>query len=272
MNNLNEATYSVNASSAIDFEIMACVDMVKIPAGRFMMGSSHGGEFERPEHEVILEDYWMDEALVTNKDFEQFVNQTSYVTTAENKGTAWGYRDGQYSDIKNLCWRSFAGQGREDHPVIVVSWHDATAYAEWRGKRLPTEAEWEKAARGGLVCKSYPWGENEPTPDNCGFADKLTSEVPATVEVRMHQPNGFGLYGMVGHVWQWCSDWYKEDYYAQSPINDPKGTDTGTLKVRRGGSWNVRQEFRLRCANRGAINPEAAFPNIGFRCAMSCSK
>lgn len=242
--------------------------MVKIPAGNFTMGSLSWGEFEQPEHQVYLDDFFIDETLVSNEDYLIFVQQTGYISTAEIKGSGWGFRDGKYSDIPGLCWKSFATPERAIHPVVMLSWYDAMAYAEWVGKRLPTEAEWEKAARGGIECKSYPWGDVQPNMDNCGFTERFTGEIPATIEVISCERNGFGLYQMVGNVWQWCSDWYKDNYYRESPRYNPKGPETGELKVRRGGAWNVRQEFRLRCANRGALNPDAIAPNIGFRCAV----
>ena len=245
--------------------------MVRVAASDFTMGSSNQGEFEQPEHQVFIDDFFIDETLVTNEEYLKFVQQTGYISTAEIKGFGWGFRDGKYSDLPCLCWKSFATPERANHPVVMVSWHDAMAYAEWIGKRLPTEAEWEKAARGGIECKSYPWGDSQPNIENSGFTEKYTGEIPATMEVTLCERNGFGLYQMVGNVWQWCSDWYKGSYYQDSPRYYPKGPETGEFRVRRGGAWNVRQEFRLRCANRGALNPDATAPNMGFRCAADAT-
>ena len=245
--------------------VFRSVGMVIIPAGTFLMGSEGWGEFEKPIHEVYLDDFWMDETPVTNRQFAEFVRKTGYQTEAERVGAAWGYRDGQYSLIPGLCWRSYALPDREEHPVVLVSWNDALAYANWAGKRLPTEAEWEKAARGGLVGTLYPWGDQSPDGTQSNFA-KTPSEIPPTTPVKNFPPNGYGLYDMVGNVWQWCADWYGQNYYAESPNKNPQGPKAGLHRVRRGGSWNVIQAFRLRCANRGAMEPSAATPNIGFRC------
>lgn len=272
MNLYREVRHSRQSSESMILEPSRFVRMVRVPAGRFIMGSDLGGEYEKPAHEVFLYDYWIDEKLVTNLDFARFAEETGYVTTAEKAGKGWGFHDDKYMDIENLSWRSFATLGREDHPVVMMSWHDATAYATWAGKRLPTEAEWEKAARGGLVCSAYPWGNTEPTAENCGFGKKSHQEIPATGDVLAFNPNGYGLYGMVGNVWQWCSDWYEEDYYTKSPEQNPTGPDKGIYRVRRGGAWNVIQEFRLRCANRGAVAPDTVVPNMGFRCAASFSR
>ncbi len=242
--------------------------MVLIPAGVFLMGSEDGGEFEQPVHEVYLDDYWIDETPVTNEQFAAFVEDTGYVTEAERQGAAWGYKDGKFSKIPGLCWQTYAIPGREDHPVVLVTWNDAKAFAEWAGKRLPTEAEWEKAARGGLVGKLYPWGDEEPDGSQSNFA-KPPAEIPPTTPVKQFPPNGYGLYDMVGNVWQLCQDWYGALYYAESPYKNPTGPQTGEYRVRRGGAWNVIQPFRLRCANRGAIAPNYPVPNVGFRCAKS---
>lgn len=246
-------------------------DMAHIPAGNFVMGSNAGGEFESPEHQVYLDDFWIDKKLVTNRQFSQFVNETGYITTAEKSGAGWGYQNGKYGSIHDLSWKSYASKERFEHPVVMVSWYDAMAYAEWAGKKLPTEAQWEKAARGGLICKPYPWGDMEPNDANCGFSIKPPNEIPATSRVMLHTPNNYGVYDMVGNVWQWCADWYQNYYYHQSPIGNPLGPNEGNLRVRRGGAWNVIQGFRLRCANRGAVPPETVVPNMGIRCVLNKS-
>lgn len=232
------------------------------------MGSQNWGEFEGPVHEVFLDDFWMDETPVTNAQFAQFVKETGYQTEAERAGTAWGYAEGRYALTVGLSWRSHADENRQDHPVVLVSWNDALEYARWAGKRLPTEAEWEKAARGGLSDQLYPWGEGAPNGTQSNFA-RPPCEVAPTTPVKRHRANAYGLYDMVGNVWQWCADWYAGDYYARSPRENPAGPETGAARVRRGGSWNVIQAFRLRCANRGAMLPSACAPNVGLRCALS---
>jgi sulfatase modifying factor 1 len=240
-------------------------EMRVVPAGPFMMGSDVGGEFEGPCHEVYLPDYMMDATLVTNRQFNRFADETGHVTESEKRGCAWGFDGHDYRSIAGLSWRSFVS-GREDHPVVMVSWRDAATFAAWAGKRLPTEAEWEKAARGGRSGQLFPWGDQSPNGNQCPFGIP-PAEVPPTVPVKAFAPNGFGLYDVVGNVWQWCCDWFGEDYYALSAYDSPTGPNHGSFRVRRGGAWNVVQSFRLRCSNRGAFDPNSCAPNIGFRCA-----
>jgi formylglycine-generating enzyme required for sulfatase activity len=252
-------------------ESVRLTGMVRIPAGTFLMGSEEGGEFERPVHSVFLNDYWIEKTLVTNQQFAQFVEDTRYVTGAEQAGSAWGYQGGRFAEIVGLCWRNYAQPGREDHPVVLVSWNDAVPYAKWAGRRLPTEAEWEKAARGRVDGTMYPWGNQLPDQSHCSFG-RVQSDLPPTAPVREFPPNGYGLYGMVGNVWQSCFDWYGENYYWRSPSHNPTGPENGEFRVRRGGAWNVIQHFRLRCANRGAVVPSTVVPNLGFRCALSAPR
>lgn len=243
-----------------------CAQMKKIPAGPFQMGSvKNGGEFEQPIHEVYLNEFEIDATPVTNRQFRAFVKQTGYLTTAQQAGSAWGFDGMQFRAIEGLSWLDYATPSRELHPAVLVSWEDAVAYASWAKKRLPTEAEWEKAALGGESSGVYPWGAGEPDGTQCNFAQR-PGRFPPTTEVGKFPPNAYGLYDMVGNIWQWCSDWYSEKYYGSSPVKNPRGPAEGALRVRRGGSWNVIQPFRLRCANRGAVIPTMSAPNIGFRC------
>lgn len=231
------------------------------------MGCDCGGEFEGPIHEVFLESYWMDETPVTNRQFMDFVEATGYSTEAERAGAAWGYRSGRYQSIAGSCWRSYAAQERLDHPVILVSWNDAMAYAQWSGKFLPTEAQWERAARAGREQQLYPWGNEAPDGSQCNFA-RSPKEIPPTSTVRAFPANDLGLYDMVGNVWQWCCDWYQSDAYVVGNVINLDDRTSNELRVRRGGAWNVIQPFRLRAANRGAL-PQGAFaPNVGFRCVL----
>lgn len=224
--------------------------MQLIPNGTFLMGSVGWGEFEGPVREVFLGPFRMDDAPVTNQEFSAFTRQTGYRTTAEIKGFARGYEQGEIKEIRGLSWKTYFTEERADHPVVLVSWHDAAAFAQWAGKRLPMEAEWEKAARGGLEQKLYPWGDNPPDALRCNFG-RQTVDMPPTTAIRSFAPNAYGLYDMAGNVWQWCSDWFSE---------------TAATKVRRGASFNIMQAFRLRCANRGAFKPDDFAINIGFRC------
>lgn len=242
--------------------------MILIPAGPFVMGDSNGGEFERPEREVWLDEYWIDETPVTNDQFRRFVDATGHVTQAEIVGSAWGHDGRDFASIPGLTWKTYA-KNKDDSPVVLVDFHDACAYAAWVGKRLPTEAEWEKAARGGLVGKLYPWGDEEVDGSQCNFARQFEFGIIPTTPVKTFAPNNFGVYDSVGNVWQWCQDWFDGDSYQVCTSTNPSGAKSGTHKVRRGGSWNVIQPFRLRCANRGAFAPEQVAANVGFRCCYS---
>ena len=240
-------------------------NMKLIPAGKFLMGSEGWGEFESPIHEVFVDEFLIDEAPVTNQEFSEFVKQTGHKTTAEINGIASGYENGEMKEIAGLCWKTYFNEERKNHPVVLVSWNDANEFAKWAGKRLPTEAEWEKAARGTLEANLYSWGNNEPDNSFCNF-EKQTDNFPPTTEVKTFPSNAFGLFDMGGNVWNWCSDWFSENYYSVSENENPNGAATGITKVRRGASFNIVQTFRLRCANRGAYDPNSFAINIGFRC------
>ncbi len=232
--------------------------MIQIGGGPFWMGSDEGSHAERPRHEVFLDDYCIDEALVTNRDFSRFVAATGYRTSVEQRCN------------NGRTWRTFSTPERSNHPVVCVSWHDAVAYAAWVGKKLPSEAEWEKAAKGGCECAVYPWGDQPPREDLTNWMP--TSQPGAllpTRPVKQYAPNPFGLFDMTGAVWQWCADWFDEDYYSLGVSANPLGPPRGEYRARRGGAFNVREAFRLRCANRGAMVPDQSWPNLGFRCAVS---
>jgi formylglycine-generating enzyme required for sulfatase activity len=219
--------------------------MVTIPAGEFTMGNDQGREEERPAHTVFVDAFEMDLFEVTNEDFAKFVDETGYVTEAEKAA------DG-------ATWRT-RGEGKERHPVVEVSWSDAVAYCQWLGKRLPTEAEWEKAARGteGLI---YPWG-NEWVPSKANTKDsglRGTTVVGSFAE----SISPYGLFDMAGNVWEWTSDWY-EAY----PGSDFQSEYFGQkYKVIRGGGWFAESD-RVRTTYRSCTSVEATNDNLGFRCA-----
>ena len=251
--------------------------MVLIPAGAFQMGSTTGDVDEVPIHKVELDAFYMDQHEVTNAEYQVFVAATRY---AAPRGIG-------YTAVYELLKQGYAPWDDPDfnhpnQPVTTVTWFDATAYCEWMGKRLPTEAEWEKAARGGLEGARYPWGDAEPSNTSANFADSQTEfewrsanvndGFLFTAPVGTFPPNGYGLYDMAGNVWEWCADWYSPTYYsdlqdAESPLRNPKGPDTGERRVLRGGTW-YRALHTLRTAERISDYPRNSLNVVGFRCAM----
>ncbi len=228
--------------------------LVRIPTGEYCMGSESGTPPERPAHRVSLGSFYIAQYPVTNAQYRQFVLDTGHRTP---------YLDDARAEREN--WdqeRNLPPAGREDHPVVLVSWHDAQAYCVWAGGRLPTEAEWESAARGGLAGEPYPWGD--------GINRELANydNRAGTTPVGSYPSNPYGLYDMAGNVWEWVADWYDPHYYAVSPTEDPQGPATGTVKVLRGGAWLLFPEF-CRVSYRFRNNPNFRFNLIGFRLAKS---
>jgi len=243
------------------------VEMVLIPAGEFSMGDHHnaGDSDEKPVHTVYLDAFYIDVYEVTNAQYARFLNEYGKNTDAAGHELLdIGDSDCLIEKVGNT-YKPKAGY--EDHPVIEVSWYGAAAYAKFHGKRLPTEAEWEKAARGGLVGKKYPWGDNISHDDanysGTGGRDRWNGTSP----VGSFAPNGYGLYDMAGNVWEWCADWYDSGYYARSAEENPKGPSSGTYRVLRGGSWYYDTNG-LRCAYRYGLNAGATSRYGGFRCAQ----
>lgn len=288
----------------------AAMEEVWIPAGEFTMGDDEFAD-AKPRHKVYVDGFWMDETEVTNEQFAWFVKETDYRTLAERTidgappgagvfdaakcplGEAcrdclnwWDYREG-------ACWRHPEGpksdlQGREKHPVVHIAWEDAMAYARWAGKRLPTEAEWERAARGGLEGKRYYWGD-ELRPGGEWMANIWQGVFPrentaedgfiGAAPVKSFAPNTFGLYDMAGNVWEWCADWYDPDYYAISPKSNPQGPQSSVdpdgrgepKRVQRGGSFLCSDRYcvRYRAGSRGQGEPKTGLSHTGFRCVRS---
>jgi len=250
-------------------------EMALIPAGEFQMGDNfnEGSNAERPVHTVYLDAFFIDKYEVTNAQYAKFLN--AYGKNVD----AAGHQLFSNSDIEKAGDIYKPKAGYENHPIVYVSWYGAAAYAQFYGKRLPTEAEWEKAARGGLVGKRYPWGDDishdDANYDGTGGKDKWNGTSP----VGSFAPNGYGLYDMAGNVWEWCADEYDSGYYSNSPKNNPKGpgaviafvdndfTNVNILRVLRGGSWNNSTSY-LRCAGRNDRVPTNTSRNIGFRCAQ----
>jgi formylglycine-generating enzyme required for sulfatase activity len=223
------------------------------------MGSNSGTDDEQPVHTVFLDDFYIDLYEVTNVRFAECVDAGVCDTPADTTSFDSSYSRSHY----------YRNPEYDDYPVIYVSWYDAQDYCRWRGARLPTEAEWEKAARGGLEGKTYPWG-NEPPVREFGTANGASFNDPSNVtdtdRVGSYGANGYGLYDMAGNLWEWVIDWYDENYYANSTDNNPSGPYEGGYPVIRGGSWSD-SEIRLRVSDRRFNDPRSGALNIGFRCA-----
>ena len=250
-------------------------EMVPIPAGTFRMGSDdpEADNDEQPVHTVYVDAFYMDKYEVTNAQYQKFV----LANTDWQKGQIdRAFHDGFY--LKHWNGNDYPS-GESNHPVVFVSWYAAMAYAGWAGKQLPTEAEWEYAARGGLSGKKYPWGDGiDSSKANYGDNDDDTT-VDSTTAVGKYPKNGYDLYDMAGNVWEWCLDEYNADFYAISPRDNPfsEGNSpdwvTGSFtsvktRVLRGGSW-IKGPWNVRVANRVRHSPTFAGSSIGFRCVRS---
>jgi len=278
--------------------------MVELPGGRFVMGTDRDeqgfpDDGEGPARSVDLAPFWIDRAAVSNAQFAAFVKDTGYVTEAERfgwsfvfhnqlvgrqrrnagprapgiewwlrvDGAYWGKPEGPGSKLK----------GRMEHPVVHVSWADACAYARWAGKRLPTEAEWEYASRGGRDQLIYPWGD-ELVPGgryamntwqgSFPTRDSAADGYAGTCPVDAFQPNDFGIYNTCGNVWEWVNDWWSPTWHRDGARDNPIGPGDGAAKVVKGGSFLCHISYcnRYRCAARTANTPDSATCHMGFRC------
>jgi len=267
--------------------------MVALPGGKFLMGTDYEGGFaadgEGPVREVVVNAFWIDRTAVTVTHFGNFVAATGYRTEAETFGWSFCFRSVAaerdvveapwWGKVNGVTWRDAVGP---DHPVIHVSWNDATAYAAWAGKRLPTETEWEYAARGGLEQKLYTWGHELtlagqhmaniwqgvfPT-ENTGEDGYLT-----TAPADSFPPNGYGLRNMAGNTWEWCADWFDPTWHITATRTNPTGPPAGTSRVMRGGSFLCHHSYcnRYRVAARTKNTAESSAENIGFRCVRDVS-
>jgi formylglycine-generating enzyme required for sulfatase activity len=295
--------------------------MAWIPGGTFWMGSNRGGYVEGPVHEVTLDGFWLDTHEVTNRQFDQFVKETGYVTVAEQApdpalfpgvpqdklvpgaivftppAQVINLRDWSqwWTYVPGASWQHPEGPGssiedKMNHPVVQVCYLDAIAYCEWAGRRLPTEAEWEFAARGGLDQQPYPWGL-EPKHRTGRVANIWQGQFPmenqkldgysGTAPIMTYPPNGYGLYDMAGNVWEIVADWYRFDYYRFSDPVNPTGppeeqsedpNEPGIAKkVIRGGSFLCSEVYcaGYRTTARMSASPDSASQHTGFRTALS---
>jgi sulfatase modifying factor 1 len=280
------------------------VDAAKLEGGEFLMGTDHPDGFpadgEGPVRKVTVDGFYIDKYPVTNEAFAEFTKAAQYRTDAERFGWSFVFKGHiapeDYSHlvedtvlaapwwckVSGADWQHPEGPdsniaNRPHHPVVHVSAHDAARFAQWAGKRLPTEAEWEFAARGGLEQKMYPWGD-ELTPGGkhlCNiwqgeFPDTDTAEdgysAPAPVDV--FPPNAFGLYTITGNVWEWCADWFHPTYHVWATRMNPVGPRQGSSKVIKGGSYLCHKSYcnRYRVAARSSNTPDSTTTNMGFRC------
>jgi sulfatase modifying factor 1 len=300
---LREAAASPGSPNAASGQVAAERPMVALPGGTFLMGTDYQQGFpadgEGPVRPVSLSPFSMDTYPVTNADFRAFVTATDFRTEAERfawsfvfwahiprqrfeelvedtaAGTPW------WCKVPGANWKHPLGPGSSiekvlKHPVVHVSWNDAAAYAAWAKKQLPTEAQWEYAARGGLEQKLYPWGD-ELTPGGKHLCNIWQGQFPlhdtaedgyaGTCPVDSFQPNGYGLYTVIGNVWEWCADWFHTAFSAR-PAHDPAGPARGKSKVMKGGSFLCHASYcnRYRVAARTSNTPDSSASNIGFRC------
>ncbi len=253
--------------------------MARVPAGEFLMGSDGFDEDERPIHPVYLDEFYLSTTPVTNADYARFVAATGYRPIAVRElpaVVAPEFRDAFKELADRYVWKDGAPPiGLEVHPVTLVQYVDAVAYCQWlsglTGKpvRLPTEAEWEKAARAGLDGKRYPWGDDIDTSRANFLPDPSFKYKRGTEPVRSYPSNGYGLFDMAGNVWQWVSDWYDPDYYPVSEYRNPQGPPFGRFRCVRGGSWVNDDVSFLRCAHRHEVPADTYAYSIGFRIAYS---
>ena len=243
-------------------------DMMLIPAGEFQMGSNDGDDDEKPVHTVSVDGFYMDKYEVTNAQFKKFVDANPQWRKDSIEGR---FHSGEY--LKHWNGNNYP-RGQANHPVVYVSWYAAMAYAEWAGKRLPTEAEWEYAARGGLAGKKYPWG-NTITANQANYSRNVADTTP----VGRYPANGYGLHDMAGNVWEWCLDRWDVSFYRESPSRNPINggsiasiknnyTNSRYFRVLRGGSWYGNATY-VRVAFRGSLTPTSTGGHHGFRCARA---
>lgn len=280
--------------------------MRALPGGEFLMGTDSAEGFpqdgEGPVRSVSLDPFSIDVYPVTNDLFGRFVAATGYITEAERFGWSfvfWAHIPKTrfhelvedtvaaapwWCKVRGAKWNDPEGTGtnvaqRGNHPVVHVSWNDAQAFGQWSGQRLPTEAEWEYAARGGLEQKVYPWGDKlRPGGEHrCNIwqgefpnYDTGDDAYTGTCPVDAFPPNGFGLYSVTGNTWEWCADWFDSEFHRTAGRNNPQGPPTGIARVMKGGSFLCHKSYcnRYRVAARSSNTRESSISNIGFRCAL----
>jgi len=255
--------------------LAAAPELARIPAGEFLMGSSDAEFDERPVHRVHVSEFLISRFAVTQGEYARFVDETGH-PPPDVRNLPLITSGGLESMFRDLAapylWQNGRPpSGRERHPVVLISCEDALAYCRWlsrvvgRPVRLPTEAEWERAARGGVETQKFPWGD-EIGPEQANFlADPASKRNGGTRQVGTFPPNDYGLFDMSGNVWEWVADWYGADYYATSESRDPLGPPQGAFRIVRGGSWVNDDVEMIRCAYRHKVPPDTYAYSIGFR-------
>lgn len=235
-------------SGAVNDTVTSLPDsMVLIPAGKYTIGDKKGLSEQKPEHSVTVNAFFIDIHEVTNAQYKVFLDSTGYALP--------------------MYWRDTL-YNKPYQPVVGISWYDAVEYCKWAGKRLPTEAEWEIAARGGLTSEDYPF-TGKINQDKANYIFDKYEKPKGLLKVGSYPPNGYGLYDMAGNVYEWCKDWYLETAYKDTTdyIN-PQGPIKGQARVMRGGAWNYNADFQ-QVAMRNRAKPELRTNYIGFRCAKN---
>ncbi len=255
--------------------------MVFVKGGTFQMGQPDPNAVcddcsknEQPVHSVTVSDFYIGKYEVTVAEFEKFIEETGYKTQDDKDGKGYVYDGSAWKEVYGATWRhDVAGNLQTDnrHPVMRVSWHDAVAYCEWLSKKtgktysLPTEAEWEYAAGGGSTHQKYAGTNYESSLGS--YAWYWDNSEKRTHPVGSKSPNSLGLYDMSGNVWEWCSDWYGENYYSSSPSLNPQGPPSGSFRVDRGGSWDYDASY-CRVADRSGSSPSISSNCLGFRVVL----
>jgi len=262
----------------LDKSDAVCPQVARIPAGEFTMGAEDGEDDERPPHRVFLDEFCIGIYPVTNEQYAAFVADTRHHLPAvgELPRIVTGDQEQTFRELAApYVWPSGDPGERGLHPVTLVTIEDALAYCQWlarqtgRAVRLPTEAEWERAARGGSDGSKYPWGDDLDQGRANYLADPTSKQLRGTQPVGSYPANNYNLFDVIGNVWEWVSDWYQADIYTDRLRHNPIGPSTGALRVLRGGSWVVHDPRMLRTSYRHKVPPDTYAYSIGFRIAYS---
>jgi formylglycine-generating enzyme required for sulfatase activity len=253
--------------------------VARIASGEFVMGADDGEDDERPRHKAYVDEFAIGICPVTNAEYARFVHETGHPSPAVRK-LPMMVSDAMEADFRaraaGYLWTNGTPPtGRERHPVTLVGFEDANAYCAWlagksgRPVRLPSEAEWERAARGGLDGKRYPWGDDLRKGSAHYLLPPAVKSAGGTAPVGTYPANGFALHDMAGNVWEWVADWYTANYYERAQYLNPQGPESGLMRIVRGGAWVNADAQYLRCAYRHKIPPDSYAYSIGFRIAFS---